>query len=121
LLRDKRWSQIDLPNSIEEIESLGKQQRQELRDLLSVLIRHLLKWEYQPECRSRSWLATLRVQRRDIQRLLKDNPSLKPDLDDARKEAHQDARDLAMGETDLPEQIFSLECPYTNSQRICTK
>jgi Domain of unknown function DUF29 len=94
LLRDKQESQIDLSNLIEEIASLGGQQRQELRDRLSVLIRHLLKWEYQPECRSQSWLATLHVQRRDIQRLLRDNPSLKPDLDDARKEAHQNARDL---------------------------
>ena len=38
LLRSKHWSQIDLPNLIEEIESLGKQQRQELRNRLSVLI-----------------------------------------------------------------------------------
>jgi len=28
LLRSQQWSQIDLPNLIEEIESLGKQQRQ---------------------------------------------------------------------------------------------
>jgi hypothetical protein len=113
LLRDKQWSQIDLPNLIEEIASLGKQQRQELRNRLAVLIGHLLKWEYQPEARSRSWLATLRVQRRDILRLLRDNPSLKPDLDDAVQEAHQNARDLAMGETNLPEQTFPVACPYS--------
>ncbi|MDX2217140.1 MAG: DUF29 domain-containing protein [Oculatellaceae cyanobacterium bins.114] len=46
-LRNQQWSQLDLPNVIEEIESLGKQQRQELRDRLSVLIGHLLKWHYQ--------------------------------------------------------------------------
>jgi Domain of unknown function DUF29 len=113
LLRDKQWSQIDLTNLIEEIESLGKQQRQELRNRLSILIGHLLKWEYQPQSRSRSWLATLRVQRRDILLLLQDNPSLKSYLDQARQEAHQNARDLAMGETDLPEQTFPLVCPYT--------
>ncbi|MDM9380398.1 DUF29 domain-containing protein [Chlorogloeopsis sp. ULAP01] len=111
LLRDKKWSQIDLPNLIEEIESLGKQQRQELRNRLSVLIGHLLKWEYQPQHRSRSWLATLRVQRRDTLRLLKDNPSLKSYLDDALQEAYENARDLAMGEA-LPEQTFPLACPY---------
>lgn len=60
LLRNQQWSQIDLPNLVEEIESLGKQQRQELRNRLSVLLGHLLKWEYQPQRRSRSWLATLR-------------------------------------------------------------
>lgn len=30
LLHNHQWSQLDLPNLIEEIESLGKQQREEL-------------------------------------------------------------------------------------------
>ncbi len=113
LLRSQQWNQIDLPNLIEEIESLGKQQRQELRNRLSVLIGHLLKWEYQPQNRSRSWLATLRIQRRDTIRLLKENPSLKTYLDDALQEAYENARDLAMGETNLPEQTFPPSCLYT--------
>jgi Domain of unknown function DUF29 len=116
LLRGKQWSQIDLPNLIEEIESLGKQQRQELRNRLSVLMGHLLKWEYQPQNRSRSWLATLRVQRRETLRLLKDNPSLKPYLDEALQEAYKNAKDLAMGETDLREQTFSPNCLYNLSE-----
>lgn len=113
LLRQHQWSQLDLLNLIEEIESLGKQQRQELRNRLSVLIGHLLKWEYQSSMRSRSWLATIRVQRRDTLRLLKDNPSLKPYLEDALAEAYESGRDLAMGETDLPEQTFPKKCPYS--------
>ena len=82
-LRDGKWSQLDLVNLIEEIESLGKQQRSELRNRLSILIGHLLKWEYQSNRRSRSWLNTIRVQRRDTQELLKENPSLKPYLQEA--------------------------------------
>ena len=113
LLRQHQWSQLDLFNLIEEIESLGKQQRQELRNRLSVLIGHLLKWEYQPQCRSRSWLATIRVQRRDTLRLLKDNPSLKSFLEDVLSDAYENASDLAMGETDLPEETFPKMCPYS--------
>ena len=112
LLHEHQWTQLDLLNLIEEIESLGKQQRQELRNRLSVLIGHLLKWEYQPQHRSRSWLATIRVQRRDTLRLLKDNPSLQPYLEDVLPEAYENGRDLAMGETDLPAQTCPLECPY---------
>lgn len=108
LLRDRQWNELDLPNLIEEIESLGKQQRQELRNRLSVLIAHLLKWQYQPQSRSRSWLATIRVQRREVQQLLQENPSLKPYLEEALAIAHQNGRDLAMGETNLPEHTFSL-------------
>jgi hypothetical protein len=113
LLRKHQWSELDLLNLIEEIESLGKQQRQELRNQLSVLIGHLLKWEYQSQRRSRSWLATIRVQRRDTLRLLKDNPSLKSYLEDALAEVYENGRDLAMGETDLPEETFPVECPYS--------
>ncbi|NER45183.1 MAG: DUF29 domain-containing protein [Symploca sp. SIO1A3] len=113
LLRQHQWSELDLLNLIEEIESLGKQQRQELRNRLSVLIGHLLKWQYQTQRRSRSWLATIRVQRRDTLRLLKDNPSLKSYLEDALLEAYENGRDLAMGETDLPEETFPQNCSYS--------
>lgn len=109
LLRNHSWHQLDWVNLIEEIESLGRKERQELRNRLSLLIGHLLKWEYQPQRRSRSWLATIRIQRRDTLRLLKDNPSLKSELEEALAEAYQNGRDLAMGETDLPDSIFASE------------
>lgn len=111
LLRNHQWNQLDLPNLIEEIESLGKQQRQELRNRLSILVGHLLKWEYQPKLRSRSWLATIRVQRRDIIRLLAE-PSLKSYLPEALQLAYDNGKDLAAGETDLPFKTFPLESPY---------
>lgn len=113
LLRNQQWKQLDLPNLIEEIESLGRKERQELRNRLSVLIGHLLKWEYQVERRSRSWLATIRVQRRDIIKLLKENPSLKAYLEEVLKEAYANGRDLASGEANLRLSTFPQECSYT--------
>lgn len=113
LLRNHQWSQLDLENLIEEIKSLGKQQRQELRNRLSVLIGHLLKWEYQPQKRSRSWLATIRIQRLDISELLEDNPSLTPYLEEALHKAYIKAVLLAVAETELPNRAFPDECPYS--------
>ncbi|HEY9671813.1 MAG TPA: DUF29 domain-containing protein [Waterburya sp.] len=113
LLRHQQWNQLDLPNLIEEIESLGKQQRAELRNRLKVLIGHLLKWEYQLERRSRSWLMTIRIQRRDTQELLEENPSLKPYLEEALQKIYESGRDLAVGETNLPLKTFPENCPYT--------
>jgi hypothetical protein len=113
LLRHQEWSQLDLLNLIEEIESLGKQQRAELRNRLKVLIGHLLKWEYQAERRSRSWLMTIRIQRRDTQELLEENPSLKPYLEEALQKIYESGRDLAVGETNLPLKTFPENCPYT--------
>jgi Domain of unknown function DUF29 len=106
------WAAVDVDHLIEEIDSLGKQQRQELRNRLSILLGHLLKWQFQPNHRSRSWLATLRIQRRDIDRLLQDNPSLKPYVEQVLRDAYENARDLAMAETNLPGSQFPIECPY---------
>ena len=113
LLKHQEWEQLDLPNLIEEIESLGKQQRAELRNRLSVLIGHLLKWEYQVAKRSRSWLNTIRIQRIDLLQLLKDNPSLKPYLQEAIETIYPKGLALAAGETNLPLKIFPQSCPYT--------
>ncbi|MFB2898758.1 DUF29 domain-containing protein [Aerosakkonemataceae cyanobacterium BLCC-F50] len=112
LLRQQEWQKLDLANLIEEVESLGKQQRQELRNSLSILIGHLLKWEYQRERRSRSWLATIRVQRRDILRLMRDNSSLKPYLLEILPEVYENGKDLAVMETNLPYKTFPSVCGY---------
>lgn len=113
LLHSQQWEQIDLPNIIEEIESLGKQQHQELRNRLSVLIGHLLKWQYQPQHRSRSWLSTLRIQRLDMNDLLEENPSLKPYIEEALRKAYLRGVELAVRETDLPNSTFPIDCPYS--------
>ena len=112
LLRHQQWNQLDLLNLIEEIESLGKQQRAELRNRWSVLIAHLLKWEYQPNHRSRSWLNTIRIQRLDTLELLAENPSLKPYLQEVLQKAYIKAVVIASGETNLPLKAFPLLCPY---------
>ncbi|MBX9258281.1 DUF29 domain-containing protein [Desmonostoc muscorum CCALA 125] len=113
LLRHHQWSQLDLSNLIEEIASLGRKERQELRNRLSVLIGHLLKWEYQPEQRSRRWLATIHVQRREILKLLSENHSLKAYLAELLQEAYENAKDLASGETNLSLSTFPGQCLYS--------
>jgi len=116
LLREGVWERLDIINLVEEIESLGKQQRQELRNRLGVLLDHLLKWEFQPSKRSKSWFVTLREQRRRILDLLAENPSLRPDLPKALQKAYPDGLDLAVRETPLTDQDFPTECPYAIAQ-----
>jgi hypothetical protein len=113
LLKAGQWEQVDTENLIEEIESLGKQQRQELRNRLGVLLGHLLKWRYQPEGRSKSWRATIREQRREIQRHLKENPSLKPYLAEAIEIGYENGLDLLDRETQLDPDQFPQVCPFS--------
>ena len=116
LLQDRRWDCLDLPNLIEEIESLGKREKQELRNRLGVLLGHLLKWEFQPTHRSKSWLATIREQRRESKDILKDSPSLKPYLAEAIEKAYQSGLDLVVRETPLDYPDLPETCPYSADQ-----
>jgi len=76
-------SALDGPHLKEEIEALGKQQYRKLVSRFAVLLGHLLKWEFQPERRSRRWFLMIREQRRAIRRHLRQNPSLKSCLVEA--------------------------------------
>jgi len=65
LIRTGKWYDLDRDALAEEIESLGKSDWRELASRLAVLLRHLLKWRYQPEKwqRGRSWSSTIWEQR----------------------------------------------------------
>ena len=92
---------LDWQNIAEEIESVGGNTRRELRNRLVRLLQHLLKWHYQPEHRSRSWRATIRTQRQEIEDLLEENPSLQSKLPDLFQAAYPRARAEALDETGL--------------------
>lgn len=116
LLKLGEWKALDILNLVEEIESLGKQQKQELRNRLGILIGHFLKWQYQPDFRSRSWKITIREQRRRIKEHILENPSLKSYLSQAILEAYQDGIDLVLKETPLEETDLPKENIYTVEQ-----
>jgi len=116
LLKEGDFKHLDIANLVEEIESLGKQERRELESRLGILIGHLLKWDYQPEKRSKSWRATIREQRRAAQKLISQNPSLKPYLAEAIVDAYESGKDLVVGETPLDYVDLPENCPYTSEQ-----
>jgi hypothetical protein len=116
LLREEKWETLDKLNLIEEIETLGRQERRELTNLLALLLGHLLKWQHQPEKRSNSWLATIQEQRTQIKRILADSPSLKSYLEEAFSLSYQDGINLAVKETNLPYETFPENCHYEITQ-----
>ncbi|MBD2177199.1 DUF29 domain-containing protein [Pseudanabaena sp. FACHB-1998] len=109
---------LDLANLIEEIEFLGKHKQQELSNRLGVLIGHLLKWQYQPQKRSRSWQVTIQLQREEINDLLADNPSLKSYLDKALLKAFRLGLALILSETPIKKSLLPDVCPYSLEQLL---
>jgi hypothetical protein len=104
---------VDIANVAEELEDLGKQQRQRLESHLMVLLTHMLKWDVQTNLQSRSWDASIREHRRRTNRILRENPSLKHSVEETVCEAYRRARVKAIRETGLDDTFFTEECPYS--------
>lgn len=111
LLRERRLAEIDWSNLAEEIESMGRSEKRQLESRLEILIMHILKWEYQPNRRSRSWQLTIKEQRLRLEKLLQENPSLRAKLEDSIKISYPLAVLSAEQETGLSE--FPETCPYS--------
>jgi hypothetical protein len=109
-IRRGKWHEVDPVCVAEELESLGKRDRRELGSRVEVLTMHLLKWCYQPERRehSHSWYDTIVEQRGQIQSLLEDSPSLRPQVTTLLVQHYERARRRAMGETQ--------DCPWSAAQ-----
>jgi hypothetical protein len=116
LLRSGELSAVDVANIAEEIESMGRSDRRELKSRLVVLVMHLLKWGHQPSAQSRSWSATIDEQRLQIEGILSESPSLRPNATTMLPEAYAIARARAIAETGLAEDAFPEICPFSPDQ-----
>ena len=115
LLKAGKLIELDTSHLIEEIEDLGKSQRQALKSNLWVLLMHLLKWHYQSEMRSGSWRSTIREHRERLDDILEDSPSLKNYYLEMLPQCYKKAW-TAADETGLDIKIFSTNCEYTPEQ-----
>ena len=118
LIKSGNLVDVDFEHLLEEIESMGASERRELINRLAVLLAHLLKWHYQPSFRGRSWQLTIKEQRRQLQRLLKDNPSLHARMEDFIADSYIDSVLLAAKETGLDESAFPDQCPYAQDDLL---
>ncbi|MFB2919670.1 MULTISPECIES: DUF29 domain-containing protein [Aerosakkonema] len=117
-LKEGKFNEIDIPNLVEEIESMGRSEKRELKSRLIVLLMHLLKWQYQPEKRSESWRSTISEQRICIEELLEDSPSLQPLISEVFDDCYQKARLKASEETGIKLNFFPKESPFTLEETL---
>ncbi len=116
LLRDKNWHDLDIENIAEEIESLGRSDKNSLKSNMRVLLMHLLKWQYQSSKRSNSWKLTIREHRQRVKDTLQDSPSLNPFLEENLEKLYKQSCVQAGDETGLSVTVFSQNCPYSLTQ-----
>jgi predicted DNA-binding ribbon-helix-helix protein len=116
LLRERRFQNVDVENLVEEIEDMGRSQKDALYSNLKVVLMHLLKWKYQQDLRSNSWRASIREHRQRLKKAFKDSPSLKRYFTEIFDECYSDARPLAADETNLPLDTFPELCPFSTDK-----
>ncbi len=116
LVRQKKFSEMDIEHIAEEIESMGRASRRELINRFSILLAHLLKWQFQPVKRSKSWVLTIKNQRFEITDLLDESPSLKPEIVLQLGHAYEKALLLASEQTGIDEDEFPQDCPFSVDQ-----
>ena len=116
LIRQGKFSEIDVEHVAEEIESMGKSERRELVNRLAVLIAHLLKWQFQSIKRSRSWLVTIENQRLGIADLLEESPSLHHELRERFFHAYERAILIASEQTGIEKSVFPKFCQFSFDQ-----
>lgn len=108
-LEKRDFNSIDWENLIEEVLSLSKSDKRKLESLLVKLIEHLLKlgyWESEKDRNRKYWKGEIINFRKQIKRLLRDSPSLKPYLTGVFNQCYQDGREIASQRSELPLNTF---------------
>jgi len=108
-LRQGDFQAVDWPNLLEELADLVKSERRALECLLTRLLEHLLKltyWQSQRDYNQAAWKGEIRTFRKQIKKLLRDSPSLKPYLSEILEECYSDAREIIIDITQLDASIF---------------
>ena len=116
LLQDRQLDRIDFESLIEEVESMGKREKKELKSRLTTLIEHLLKleyWEAEKDNNARGWRLTVVEQRRQIKYLLEDSPSLKVLLIEIWATCYDDAREDIIRKYKLESELFPDEAEFS--------
>jgi Domain of unknown function DUF29 len=118
LLREGRLQQLDVVNLIDEVEDLGIREKKAIKSNLVVVLQHLLKHQFQPRRRSRSWQASIVEHRQRLRDDFRTSPSLRGYARNMFEEAYADARARALVETGLPERSVPSEAPYSLEQAL---
>jgi hypothetical protein len=99
-LREHRLEELDWANVAEEIEDLGKSERQALQSRLMRLLEHLLKLAHARERmfvnNARGWELSARNARDAFRDRLEESPGLRPQLDTLYRRAYREARNITL-------------------------
>lgn len=119
-LQSRELNSLDWENLIEEVWDLSRRDKQKLDSLLVRLIEHILKlkyWHLEKEINEAYWKGEIRNFRKQINKLLRASPSLKPFSKEIFQECYQDSREILSDKSKLPLSTFPEE-PIATLEQI---
>ena len=116
LLREGRLEQLDVDNLIDEVEDWAINRKHAVTSNLVVILSHLVRYQFQPRRRSRSWLSSIAEHRRRLRKEFQHAPSLRGYAREQFEECYQDGRRQALIETGLVPDALPSMAPYTLEQ-----
>lgn len=108
---------LDFANLREYLADMARRDRREVESRLIALLLHILKWEFQPALRSRSWQASILEQRQELEGLV-DRGVLRHHAEAVLADAYRKAVARAVVETGLPAEAFSEECWHSLNELL---
>ena len=121
ILDKRNLEELDIQHLKEEIKALGERHFRELKSRLTNLFLHLLKWKYQPNLQSHSWIYSIRVARKKIPEHLKEYPGLQNEFEKACEKAYSDARWECSLESGLVLEDLPIDMPFTIEEALDLK
>ncbi len=118
LLREGKFSEADWEHIAEELEIIGKSQFREVFSRMIELFLHLLKWMMQKNYRGSGWEVSIQKQRDELNEIFSDSQNLKKYADENTARAYDKAKRRANLETEIPENKFPKEPPFSLDQAV---
>ena len=112
-LKEGRFSDLDIDDLADEVESLAKRDFRKLQSAIRLILLHMLKWDKQPEERGNSWRRSINAARKRVYGELASSPSFKRRVPAAIAFVYSGAREDASDETGVFLHLFPATCPYT--------
>ncbi len=115
-LKQQDFDRVDWDNLIEEVESMGRREKRELKSRLLVILEHLLKlmfWKSEKPQNAKGWRNTVIEQCNQVDLILEDSPSLKPWLVESFVESYAKARQQTLQKYGLPGDLFPTQPPFS--------
>src|SRR5438067_13682360 len=110
LAAERRFNKMDHEHLSEYLSDMARRDKREVWSRLVTLMEHLLKWQYQPKKRTKSWRNTILEQRDELAFDFKSG-SLRRHAEEILVEAYARAVERAAGATGLAKAKFPKELP----------